>query len=310
VKSLHVSVEISKIKRIGKDNLITFYDNWTQISAIAFFIFQLSSYNATKEEPKRYLRNCSKPLKQFSNIIDYYRKMGLNWNNVVKGLSMIKKLDKYFKEISKYQNGKIYRIHCNITGKDYIGSTIYTLAKRLGDHIANYRRWLDGKSNRVSSFEILQCGDYEIILIEDYPCKSKLELLKRERYWCTRMDCVNKVKNQGAQLEMGIMNYQKQYWKNHKAEKRIYDKTYTGKHRSEIKNYHSKYYNEHKEKVKEDYKTNIYEKRAYYQKRKEEIKARTAIPFHCVCGSTCRTGDKSKHYKTAKHQSYTTQLQA
>ena len=33
-----------------------------------------------------------------------------------------------------YQNAKIYRIVCNVTGKQYIGSTVSNLSTRLSQH--------------------------------------------------------------------------------------------------------------------------------------------------------------------------------
>ena len=106
-----------------------------------------------------------------------------------------------------YQQGKIYKIECNVTGKVYIGSTCEPiLARRLAGHIKNYKRYLNGKSNYVSSFDVLQNGNYDIVLIESYPCNSKDELHARERYHTNNIDCVNKIKNQGMYIELGEKN--------------------------------------------------------------------------------------------------------
>ena len=111
-----------------------------------------------------------------------------------------------------YQQGKIYKIDCNVTGKVYIGSTCEPiLARRLAGHVGNYRCYLNGTSNYVSSFDILQNEDYDIVLIESYPCNSKDELHARERYHTNNIDCVNKIKNQGMKNEIGEKEYKKQY---------------------------------------------------------------------------------------------------
>jgi hypothetical protein len=39
----------------------------------------------------------------------------------------------------------------------------------------------------MSSFEIIEEGDYTIILIELYPCDSKDELFSRERFWTNQI---------------------------------------------------------------------------------------------------------------------------
>jgi hypothetical protein len=98
-------------------------------------------------------------------------------------------------EQSKYSEGKIYRIQCNITGLVYIGSTINTLASRLSGHKSGYKRYLKQQGRFVTSYKILEKDDYDIILIEKYPCESKKELIDREGE-CIRgfldSECVNK----------------------------------------------------------------------------------------------------------------------
>jgi hypothetical protein len=86
-----------------------------------------------------------------------------------------------------YQNGKIYRIVCNVTGKQYIGSTISPLTSRLCQHKKEFVT-----KNKSTSREVLEHGDYSIILVEDYPCERKEQLLQRERYYIEGFDCVNK----------------------------------------------------------------------------------------------------------------------
>jgi hypothetical protein len=57
----------------------------------------------------------------------------------------------------------------------------------------------------------LELDDYDIVLIEDYPCNSKVELHARERYYSQLLPCVNKNKNQGLINELGRKEYKKQY---------------------------------------------------------------------------------------------------
>jgi hypothetical protein len=118
-----------------------------------------------------------------------------------------------------YELGKIYKIVCNITGKAYIGSTCeQTLAKRLTKHVRNYRSYLKGKYHYVTSFKILENEDYDIILLENYPCNCKDELCARERYHQDTMECVNKCKA-GLYNELGRFQYDKQYRDSNKAKR-------------------------------------------------------------------------------------------
>ena len=93
-----------------------------------------------------------------------------------------------------YNNGKVYKICCNITNKIYVGSTTCELSHRLATHVSNYKKFLNGKYHYVTSFKILEKGDYSIILLEKCPCSSRDELAMRERYWYDTLECVNKNK--------------------------------------------------------------------------------------------------------------------
>jgi hypothetical protein len=69
-----------------------------------------------------------------------------------------------------------------------------------------------GKSSKyVSSFKILELDDFDIVLIENYPCDTKEELLTRERHYTQLLSCVNKIRNQGIHNELGLSEYLKQY---------------------------------------------------------------------------------------------------
>jgi len=66
-----------------------------------------------------------------------------------------------------FQNGKIYKI-------------------------ASFQRYQNGEMNYISSYELLQYPDVDIILLENYPCNNKQELHARERHYIQLLDCVNK----------------------------------------------------------------------------------------------------------------------
>ena len=97
--------------------------------------------------------------------------------------------------MEKYQQGKIYKIVGN--GETYYGSTCQaTLAKRLTNHRSAYKYYM--ASNDVkgycSSFKCFEKDNdnYEIILVEDYPCENKDQLRMRERHHIDKDNtCVN-----------------------------------------------------------------------------------------------------------------------
>jgi hypothetical protein len=93
-----------------------------------------------------------------------------------------------------YQLGKIYKIVDLSTDECYIGSTCEpTLARRLAKHIGHLREYEAGKRRYITSFKILENRNYDIQLIEAYPCNNKMELHAREGYYIKNTECVNKV---------------------------------------------------------------------------------------------------------------------
>jgi hypothetical protein len=93
------------------------------------------------------------------------------------------------KKTSDYSQGKIYKIVCNKTGLVYIGSTCKTLDERLKKHVYDMekfihtRKYNPDKLNKIylcTSFVVLLNKDYQIELIEKFPCASKLELEIKE----------------------------------------------------------------------------------------------------------------------------------
>ena len=90
-------------------------------------------------------------------------------------------------------NGNIYKIISRNTNKIYIGSTTKSLIKRLLGHEKNYRSYKRGKMNYITSFKILEYGQYHIELIESIEFDTKNELLNREGYYIKKYKdiCVN-----------------------------------------------------------------------------------------------------------------------
>jgi len=81
--------------------------------------------------------------------------------------------------MNKYINGKIYALVSESAQLVYYGSTIQRLSQRKGEHIRDYKKYLYNDGWKCSSFDVLKHGDAKIILIEEFPCKYRLELEQR-----------------------------------------------------------------------------------------------------------------------------------
>jgi excinuclease UvrABC ATPase subunit len=177
-----------------------------------------------------------------------------------------------------YQDSKIYKI-VNYDNDDvYIGSTTEpTLARRLAKHVGNYKSYLNGKSSYTTSYKIIETGNYDIQLIEAFPCNNKMELHAREGYWIKQLECVNKVVPGRTAKEYG-----EEYREKNKDMIREKKKRYNEKNKENIAEYHKEYRKNHKETI------------SGKRTKKEQ----------CICGITFTRCHKARHMKTNKHQSY------
>jgi hypothetical protein len=94
-----------------------------------------------------------------------------------------------------YSKSKIYKIIDKSNNDIYIGSTVIELDKRLNKHVRDYNRYLNGKMNFISSFDILKNNNFDIELIILYPCNSRIELMQKENEYLQNLSCINRYKS-------------------------------------------------------------------------------------------------------------------
>ena len=94
-----------------------------------------------------------------------------------------------------YKQSKIYYIINHTTNLKYVGSTTNKyLSQRLQKHLSDYKKYLKGeKATPATSHKVLTNDNFEILLLENFPCNSKEELLRRERFFIESNECVNKL---------------------------------------------------------------------------------------------------------------------
>ena len=56
----------------------------------------------------------------------------------------------------KYRQGKIYTLRSSETEVCYVGSTIEPLNERMRKHYVDFNRWILGKRDCITSFELLK----------------------------------------------------------------------------------------------------------------------------------------------------------
>lgn len=167
-----------------------------------------------------------------------------------------------------YQQGKIYTLRCRYDDTYiYVGSTIQSLAKRLGEHKTKCKT----QTNRpVYSVIKNDWEDWYIELYELYPCSCKEELNKREGEVIREIGTLNK--NIAGRTD-------KEYRQNNKEKKNENDK---------------EYYKDNKEKMKENNKE-------YYKNNKNKVLEKMREKITCDCGCIICNTNINRHRKSQKH---------
>ena len=154
--------------------------------------------------------------------------------------------------MNKYHNGKIYKIVDVGYNKCYVGSTTEKLSMRMVRHRSDYKRYKNGKINKITSFDLFDKYGIEnckIELVENVKCETKEELLKKEGEYIRQIDCMNKLlvgrtkKEWYEDNKAEVLNQHKNYRDEHKMEKQETDRLYREKNYEQIKENRMKLYN-------------------------------------------------------------------
>jgi hypothetical protein len=184
------------------------------------------------------------------------------------------------KEID-YSTTIIYKIVCNdLTITDlYVGSTT-NFRMRKHTHKDSYMNENKRHYNTKIYKIIRENGGWDnwsMVQIEEYPCANGNEARTRERYWYEQL-------NATLNCRFPIRDKKEHYIAN----------------RDRILEQKKEYRELNATRISEYHKLN-------HILKKDVINAQRAIPYNCECGSICRIGDKSKHFKTKKHLAFIAQ---
>lgn len=151
-----------------------------------------------------------------------------------------------------YNKGKIYKLWSPSKNLVYYGSTCETLSQRLASHRCKYKTYMNTNKNYITAYKVLECEDYKIELIEDYPCNNKQQLCKKEGEYIENNECVNQAvagrtkaerKEHDKEVEKIYREKNKEHYTELRKERRV-------QHLEEEKEYAKKYHEEHKEELR------------------------------------------------------------
>jgi hypothetical protein len=238
---------------------------------------------------------------------------------------------------NKYKNGKIYKIIDLAYTEQYFGSTIQALCSRMALHRSDYKKRLNGGITRCSSFILFDKytpQGCKIELVEDFPCSSKSELLKREGYYIQNHDCVNKqvagrshgeyMEDNKERIAARRKNFREMNAERIKEQRKIcferrrdeilqrrrenrqlnpekfreYDKNRYEKHKDVILGRNKAYRDLNIDRLRDD-------KREYYHQHKDMILQRQLQPICCpVCNTYIVRANMSRHQKSKYCQEF------
>ena len=188
-----------------------------------------------------------------------------------------------------YKEGKIYKIKCNETGEQYFGSTTYSLQVRLNSHKSKTKC-----KKPCMAKQIINRGNFQIELVENYSCQTKQELHKRERFYIDNNECINHVIPTRTP---------KEYRQLHKEKLKECNRTWLKEHRQERNTWQNNLY-----KTNEDYREKTKVRASeYYEQNKKKILERMLVRYVCCCGLEGSVSNKLRHEKTKRHQDFINQ---
>jgi group I intron endonuclease len=209
------------------------------------------------------------------------------------------------RKAKSYSTGKIYVIRNTQNDKVYVGSTTQPLSKRMALHRRDKTRWPHYRL--YQAFVEIGVEHFYIELLEDYPCESVEQLLRKEGEWIRQYNS----------FEVGYNNVipgrsVKEYIEQNKEVIAKYQKNYYVQNKTDILQMHKKYREENKDKISKANKTYkdknndkiTQQKKEWYIKNKDSILQRQYEKLTCECGCECTHNNLARHKKTKKHQQW------
>jgi hypothetical protein len=160
-----------------------------------------------------------------------------------------------------YENGMIYKLCCkDPTVKDiYIGSTT-NFRLRKNCHKSRCNNEKNNKYYNLNVYKFIRDNgnwkNWNMVLVDEVKCKSKLELHKKEREWFDKLNATlncdkpNRTKKEWTENNKEKIKKQKKEWREKNNEKiKIKSKEWREKNNEKIKAYNKEWRKNNKEKI-------------------------------------------------------------
>ena len=167
-----------------------------------------------------------------------------------------------------YSKCVIYKLCCkNLDVKEiYVGSTC-NFTRRKNAHKTDSNN-LNCKKYNLKVYKFIRDNsgieNWDMILIEEYPCENKMQKVKRERYWCEELKSELNSMCPGRSNKESVQEYQKKNKDKINAQRKIYVENNKEKVKEQVKQSNRRKYL----KCKEQYHK---KNKEYYEANKEKI---------------------------------------
>lgn len=211
-----------------------------------------------------------------------------------------------------YQDSKIYKIvNVNNLNDDYVyvGSTTQLLSQRIAEHRSDSLK----KPSRKLYQHIIGNGgwdNFKIILIEDFPCESKEQLVARENLWQKQMNSIRSglnMINSVFDVEAHKVNRaqsMKRYYENNKDKLKELKKQYYEINKNKINEQKKEHYELNRDTIKQQVKRYRENNKDTTRQRNRKYRENNKNRHTCLM-CNYQTSDPSKlenHKGTRKHQ--------
>jgi len=203
-----------------------------------------------------------------------------------------------------YSKGLIYKLCCkDPTIKEiYVGSTTNFTQRKRGHKSDCCNININRYNFKVYQF-IRENGGFQnwnMVLIEYFPCETELELCRKEDYW--KQELQSSLNSNKPHIYETHQEYTKNVYLANKEVILEQKKEYYEKNKERKAIYYKEHYEKNKEKYKEHYEKNKEKNKEHYQANREKILEKQKQKYTCECGCIVGYSGKARHEKSAKHK--------
>ena len=198
----------------------------------------------------------------------------------------------------------------------YIGSST-DLNLRINNHSSNCNNTNSTAYNRYLYKIIRENGgwsNWELILLEKYPCNNEIEARQREQYYINKLNAnLNSIRAYRTEEEKIEQQYSdnrteeqlkeksKKYYHSHKEDCNKKSQIYYSNNKEYFEKKRKEYYALHKEELYAKKKEKIQELKKFNEDNNVAI---ISEKINCICGAIIVKKSKCRHEKTQSHINY------